>query len=570
MERYEFSSDRRGFPRILSGYPVDIKIENPPSGIPPNISGEIGNISSEGASLILDSSLPVSSLVTLRLDLSPDYSQIETKAQVMWSYFLARNKKFNCGVRFLDLGEKHREVLNNLIGEGIENNKSVPERRKSDRRTKTKELKERLWKAEMMLKKVKKTMDRRVVITGLGVIAPNGIGKDAFWEAIKSGKSGIRKITRFDASEFPSQIAGEINGFDPSDFISLKKARQMDRFAQLAVVAAQMAIKDSQLKINRNNAHRIGVTMSSAVGGTDFAEQQHDLFRKKGIKKVSPFLAISLFPGSCSSQVSIEMGIKGYGNTISTACAAGSDAIGCAFHSIRYGLADTMITGGADAPIAPLTFGAFCAMGALSKRNNEPEKASRPFNKDRDGFVMSEGAAAIILEELDQALKRGAQIYAEVVGYGSTYDAYHMTAFNPDGKGPARAIMLALDEAGLQSGDVDYINAHGTSTPINDRVETLAIKHVFGELAYKIPVSSTKSMIGHSLAGAGAIELVACILTLENQFIHPTINYENPDPECDLDYVPNKGRKAKVKIIVSNSFGFGGKNACVVIKKYEG
>ena len=570
MKRHEFSYDRRGLPRILSGYPVDIKIENPPSGIPPSISGEIGNMSSEGASLLLDSSLPVSAIVTLRIDLSPDYSQIETKAQVMWSYFLARNKKFNCGVRFLDLGEKNQEVLNKLIGEGIENNKSVPERRRSDRRTKTKELKERLWKAEMVLKKVKKTMDRRVVITGLGVIAPNGIGKDAFWKAIKSGKSGIRKITRFDPSEFPSQIAGEINGFDSSDFISPKKARHMDRFAQLAVSAAKMAIEDSQFRINKNNVHRIGVTMSSAVGGTDFAEQQHDIFREAGIKKVSPFLAISLFPGSCSSQVSIEMGIKGYGNTVSTACAAGTDAIGCAFHSIRHGLADAMITGGADAPIAPLTFGAFCAMGALSKRNDEPEKASRPFNKDRDGFVMSEGAAVIILEELEYALRRGAHIYAEVVGYGSTYDAYHMTAFNPDGKEPARAIRLALEEVGLGPRDVDYINAHGTSTPINDRVETLAIKQVFGDHAYRIPVSSTKSMTGHSLAGAGAIELVACALTLENQFIHPTINYENPDPECDLDYVPNKGRKLGISVIVSNSFGFGGKNACIVIRKYKG
>lgn len=328
MERYEFSYDRRGFPRILSGYPVDIEIENPPADIPASISGEIGNISSEGASLILNSSLPVSSIVTLRLDLPPDSSPIETKAQVMWSYFLARNKKFNCGVRFLDLGEKHREVLNKLIGEGIENNKSVPERRRSERRTKTKELKERLWKAEMVLKKVKKTMDRRVVITGLGVIAPNGIGKDAFWAATVQGKSGVDRIKSFDTSDYNTKIAAEISDFEPLNYMSKSVAKRVDRFTQFGIGATKMALDDAKLNLKSEDKDRIGVCIGAGLGGMFFYEKQIVTVFERGVEKAHPLCVPRITPNAVSGQVSIELGLKGPNLTISTACSSGTHATG--------------------------------------------------------------------------------------------------------------------------------------------------------------------------------------------------------------------------------------------------
>ena len=411
---------------------------------------------------------------------------------------------------------------------------------------------------------------RRVVITGLGVIAPNGIGNDAFWEALKEGRSGIKRITRFDVSSYPSQIAGEVNDFEPTDYMSPKSARRMDRFAQFAVAAAQMAVADSRLTISHKNNASIGVVFASAVGGAVLTEKQYSLLLEKGLQRVNPYLAISLFPGTAANQIAIELGVTGYNNTVSTACAAAGDAIGHAFHAIRNNYADAIICGGAECPIAPLTFGSFCIMNALSThRNDEPRRASRPFDRERDGFVMSEGAGAVILEELTHALNRGAHIYAEIIGYGTTCDAFHITQPSPDGAGTVRAIQIALSDANIKPEEVDYINAHGTSTPLNDSSETKVIKKVFGEHAYRIPISANKSMTGHSLGASPAIEFIASVLTIQDQFLPPTINYEHLDPECDLDYVPNKGRKANINIVLSNSQGFGGKNVALIIRKFQ-
>jgi len=569
MERYEFVSDRRGFPRILSGHPVDIEIENPPSDFPASISGEVGNLSSDGASLILNSSLPVSSLVTLRLDLSPGSLPIETKAQVLWSYFLEKNNKFNCGVRFLDLDEKHREVLNGLIGQGLEDNKSVPDRRKTERRAKTKELKERLWKAEMVLKKVKKTMDRRVVITGLGVIAPNGIGKDAFWKAIVQGKSGVDRIKSFDTSEYDTKIAAEVSDFDPLNYMAKSVAKRVDRFAQFGIASAKMAIEDAKLDLGKENKDRIGVCMGSGLGGVIFHEEQIEIMYRKGPQSAHPLGVPKVAPNAVPGHISIELGLKGPNIAISTACSSGSHAVGQAFYMIRLGKADVMVAGGAEAPITPFTFGAFNALQVLSKRNESPKEASRPFDRERDGFVMGEGSGILVLETVEHAEKRGAEIYGEIIGYGMTSGAHHMVMPAPEGKDAAKAMILALEDADISPNEVDYIHAHGTSTRANDKVETQAIKKVFGDYAYKVPISSIKSMIGHLIGAAGAVELIVCALAIHDGIIPPTINYKVPDPECDLDYVPNTARKSKISIALSNSFGFGSNNAVVLVGRYN-
>ena len=409
---------------------------------------------------------------------------------------------------------------------------------------------------------------RRVVITGMGVIAPNGIGIESFWDSLVHGRSAVRKISHFDASSYPSQMAAEVSDFDPTNYINPKSARRMDRFAQFAVACAGMALEDANVEVSDKNSDRIGIALGSALGGIPSAEEQHSIFIERGLKRVDHLLAIKIFPGGATSQVSIEFGISGHSNTIGGACAAGTDNVGYAFYAIKNSLADIMVAGGAEAPIVPLTFGAFCLIGALSTRNGDPTRASRPFDKERDGFVMGEGAGVLILEDLENALKRGASIYAEVLGYGTTNDAYHMVQPSPTGEQGKKAIQLALQDANIKPAEIDYINAHGTSTPLNDKIETQIIKEYFGEYAYRIPISSTKSMIGHSLGAAGAIELIASILTIKNQFSPPTINFEFPDPDCDLDYVPNEGRKASVTTLLKNSFGFGGKNSAMVIRKF--
>lgn len=412
-------------------------------------------------------------------------------------------------------------------------------------------------------------MKRRAVITGLGVIAPNGIGKDEFWKSLKEGKSGIKKITKFDASTYPSQIAGEVNNFDPLDFMDPKTAKRMDRFSQFALSCAKMAQEDAGLEVNGNNNWKAGVVSGSALGGMPYAEYQHAIFMEKGLRRIDPLLAIKLFPGEGASQISIHLNMKGPAYTISTACVSGLDAVGLGFSLIQNNTVDVAIVGGAEAPIAPMTFGAFCNVGALTKANQSPQHACKPFDIERDGFIMSEGGGFIVLEELGHAVKRDAPIYVEMVGFGATSDAYHMTRSHPEGEGAINAINIALNEAHLDPLSIEYVNAHGTSTPQNDEIETMIIKKVFNDYAYKLPISANKSMIGHSLGAAGAIELIASVLTMKNGFVPPTINYKHPDPQCDLNYVPNEGIDKSVNTVLLNSFAFGSRNAAVIIKNYE-
>jgi len=409
---------------------------------------------------------------------------------------------------------------------------------------------------------------RRVVITGLGVLASNGIGKRNFWKAITEGKSGIRRITRFDPSEFPTQIAGEIGDFSPTEFMQAKDKRKTDRFSQLGIAASRFAVEDAGLNLGREDVHRIGVFLGAAVAGLTYAEAQHDIFREKGFKRINPHIIYAAFSDACAGSISLELGLKGPSTTIAAACASGAAAIGLGLQAIRNQEADVILAGGSDAPITPMVVASYCAANAMSTRNDEPERASRPFCLDRDGFVLGEGAGMVILEDLDRALRRGAHIYAEVCGFGMTCDSYHMAQASPEGEEAARAIRLALKDARMDPQQVDYVNAHGTSTPINDKVETLAIKKVFGDHAYNLSVSSIKSMIGHAHGACGGIETIACALAIENQVIPPTINYEKPDPECDLDYVPNHCRRGRVNVVLKNAFGFGGKNAALILKRF--
>jgi 3-oxoacyl-[acyl-carrier-protein] synthase II len=410
---------------------------------------------------------------------------------------------------------------------------------------------------------------RRVVITGIGLITPLGIGTKENWENLLKGKSGISKITKFDTSQFPTRIAGEIKNFDPLDYIDKKEAKRMDPFIQYALAATQLAIEESGLKITSEIADRVGVIVGSGIGGIGTIEETHKEMLDKGPRRVSPFFLTSVIINLASGQISIKYGAKGPNSAPVTACTTGLHAIGDSFKIIARGDADVMIAGGSEAPITPLGLAGFCAMRALSCRNGEPEKASRPFDAKRDGFVMSEGAGIVILEELGFALKRNAPIYAEIIGYGMTGDAYHITAPCEDGDGAIRVMDRAIKDGGISEKDINYINAHGTSTPLNDKIETLAIKKLFGEYAYKIAVSSTKSMTGHLLGAAGGVEAAYTALTIKYQIIPPTINYEFPDPECDLDYVPNTSRKTEIIYALTNSFGFGGTNGTLLLKKFE-
>ena len=412
---------------------------------------------------------------------------------------------------------------------------------------------------------------RRVVVTGMGLVTPLGTGVEKNWEALIAGRSGIRRVSRFSNLEaYPSQIAGEVPDFSPADFIEPKEIKKMDLFIQYAVAAAAMAMTDSGLKIDAELAEQVGVIIGVGLCGIDTIETTKEAILQGGPRKISPFFIPKVISNLAPGQIAIRYGAKGINLTPTSACASGTHAIGEAYHLIRRGLQDAVITGGAESAITPLAVGGFAAMKALSTRNDEPERASRPFDRDRDGFVIAEGSGVLILEERDRALQRGAKIYAEVVGYAANGDAHHMTAPAPEGEGAARCMKLALKDAGLAPTDVDYINAHGTSTEYNDANETMAIKRVFGEQAAKIAVSSTKSMTGHLLGAAGAVEGVFSALTLHHGLIPPTINYDNADPECDLDYVPNQARKADLKVVLSNSFGFGGTNACVIMRRAEG
>jgi len=408
---------------------------------------------------------------------------------------------------------------------------------------------------------------RRVVVTGLGITSPLGTGLEKNWDALTSGRSGIGPITHFDTTDFPVKFAGEIRDLPLDDFIDRKEARKMDLFIHYALAAATMAIADSGLEINDDNAERVGVVVGSGMGGLPSIERYHSAFIEGGYRKISPFFIPMSIINLAAGQISIKHGAKGPNIAPVSACATGTHAIGDAFRMIQRGDADAVISGGAESTVCSLGIGGFSVMKALSTRNDDPTAASRPFDKNRDGFVMGEGSGVVVLEEYESAKKRGARIYGEVLGYGLTADAYHLTAPSPGGEGAARCMQMALDTAGLNPEDVDYINAHGTSTPFNDLYETMAIKTVFGEHARKVMISSTKSMTGHLLGAAGGVEAIFSLLAMTRGVVPPTINYTEPDPECDLDYVPNQARQADVKVAISNSLGFGGTNATILFRK---
>jgi len=409
---------------------------------------------------------------------------------------------------------------------------------------------------------------RRVVVTGLGAVTPCGLDVDTTWNNVINGVSGVNEVTRVDKDLFPAKVAAELKNFNPEDFIDKKEARRMDRFTQYALAASFMAVKDANLEITDENATRVGVWIGSGIGGMETHEEQHKNFLEKGYRRVSPFYVPMMIADMAAGQVSIALGAKGINACTTTACASGANSIGDAFKVIERGDADVMIAGGTEAPITNMSFAGFCMAKALST-NPDPKTASRPFDLNRDGFVMGEGAGIIVLESLESALARGARIYAEIVGYGATGDAYHITAPAPGGEGGARAMKQALQDADLQPEDIDYINAHGTSTDYNDKYETMAIKEVFGDYAYKLAVSSTKSVTGHLLGAAGAVEAIFSVKAITDSIIPPTMNLETPDPECDLDYVPNQARKQAVNAVLSSSLGFGGHNVSLIFKKYE-
>lgn len=410
--------------------------------------------------------------------------------------------------------------------------------------------------------------ERRVVITGLGVISAIGNTKDDFWNNLVAGKSGITEITRFDASAFPTRIAAQINDFQSQDYIPRKDARRMDLFVQYACAAALTALKDANLEIKAEEAHRVGVWVGSGIGGIETFENQHSAYLQKGVNGISPFFIPMMIPNMAAGQVAIFTGAKGPNGCTVTACATGTNSIGDAFHMIRHNKADVMIAGGTEASITPSAVGGFCAMKAMSTHNEEPVKACRPFDLNRSGFVMGEGSGIVILEELEHALQRGARIYAELVGYGASADAFHMVQPDEAGLSPAIAFEMAIQEAGLKPEDIDYINAHGTGTSLNDKVETLVVKKVFGEHSKNLVISSTKAATGHMLGAAGAVELIATTLSLVNNLIPPTLNLETPDPELDLNYNPLVARQREIKAALSDSLGFGGHNSALVIKKY--
>ena len=411
-------------------------------------------------------------------------------------------------------------------------------------------------------------LNNRVVITGIGTLNPLGNDITSTWKAMKAGKSGIDKITLFDASDLATRFSGEVKGFDPTDYMNRKEARHTDRFAQLAVAAGHQAAEHSGINIDSGNRDHIGSIVGSGIGGLTTLFEQMKVLLEKGPDRVSPFLAPMMIADMAAARVSIALGLRGPNLCTTTACSSGSDAIGSAYEFIKRGDAVAMFAGGSESIMSPIGFTCFINLKALSSRNDEPQRASRPFDSERDGFVISEGSTLLVLEDLEYARKRNANILAEIISYGASADAFHVTQPVEDGNGAARSMQIAINKTGLKPTDIDYINAHGTSTPLNDKMETTAIKAVFGEDAYKVPISSTKSMTGHLIGGAGAIEAAACIMALQDDIIPPTINLENPDPACDLDYVPNVARRLPVNIALSNSFGFGGHNSTLTFKKY--
>jgi 3-oxoacyl-[acyl-carrier-protein] synthase II len=412
-------------------------------------------------------------------------------------------------------------------------------------------------------------MINRVVITGVGLVTPIGIGKEEFWQSLIQGKSGIDKISYFDTSEYPTKIAAEVKNFNYMNFISPKEANRMDKSTQFSIVSAMLALEDSELEITEINSHSTGVIIGSGIGGIGTFEKQHKILLENGPRRVSPFFVPMMISNISAGEIAIKIGAKGPNGVITTACASSTHAIGIAFKLLQQGDAQIILSGGTEAAISPMALAGFCKMKALSVQNNEPSRASRPFDSERDGFIMGEGAGILILETLKHAKNRNANIYAEILGFGMTADAYHITAPAPNGEGAIKAMEIALTNAKISPSKIDYINAHGTSTPLNDKLETLAIKKVFGKHAYDLKISSNKSMTGHMLGASGGVEAIATALTIKNNIIPPTINYNSPDPECDLDYTPNKSKNGVVNYAISNSFGFGGHNGVIVLGKYK-
>jgi 3-oxoacyl-[acyl-carrier-protein] synthase II len=411
------------------------------------------------------------------------------------------------------------------------------------------------------------TVRRRVAVTGIGVITPIGITHRGMWDGLRAQRSAVGPLTRFDPSIFRSHTAAEVNDFVPTDHLEQKRAKRLDRFGHFSVVSARLALEDARIDLATEDRERIGTMMGTALGGVGYAEEQLGNFLRQGLRAVDPMLALAVFGGASSCNVAIELGLQGPNSTNAMSCASGTIAIGDGFRQVRDGYADVMLCGGAEAPLAPLCYGAFAIIRAMSTRNDDPTRASRPFDKDRDGFVMGEGASVLVLEEWGRATARGARIYAEVLGFGMTNDAHHMTAPRPDGSQAARSMRLALADADVQPGEIQYVNAHGSSTPLNDPTETLAIKQVFGEHAYRMPVSGTKGYYGHALGASGAIEAAICSLALEREWLPPTVNLTQADASCDLDYIPGEGRPQRVEHVLSNSFGFGGINAALVMRR---
>jgi len=412
-------------------------------------------------------------------------------------------------------------------------------------------------------------MERRVVVTGMGAVTPLGSGVEPTWEGMRTGRSGIANVTLFDASAFSSQIAGEVKDFDPAVWIEPREVRHTDRFVQFAIAASKMAVDDAGLDFDALDRNRVGVLIGSGIGGTWTWEAQHRILLEKGPGRVSPFFIPMMIMDMAAGRVAMLFGARGPNSAVATACATSAHAAGDAAEIIRRGDAEIMIAGGAEAAVSPLALGGFCAMRALSRRNDDPPAASRPFDRDRDGFVMAEGAGTLILEEVEHARRRGAPIHGEIIGYGMSADAYHITQPSPDGDGMARSMEAALHDGALSADEVDYVNAHGTATPAGDPAETRALKRVFGERAGRVPSSSTKSVTGHLLGAAGAVELIACLCAIRDQVVPPTINLENPDPECDLDYVPNQARELRLRTAMTNSFGFGGHNATLIVRGHD-
>jgi 3-oxoacyl-[acyl-carrier-protein] synthase II len=410
---------------------------------------------------------------------------------------------------------------------------------------------------------------RRVAITGIGPVTPIGIGREGLWEGLQRGRSAVRTITRFDPGMFRSHNAGEIDDFHPGDFLEQKRAKRLDRFGHFAVACARLALADAGIDLATEDRERVGAMMGSALGGVAYAESQMHVFYEKGLKAIDPALALMVFAGAASCNIAIELGVQGPNSTNAMSCASGTIAIGDGFREVRDGYADVMLCGGAEAPLAPLTFGAFAIIRAMSTRNDEPQRASRPFDRDRDGFVMGEGGAVLVLEEYERARARGAKIYAEVVGFGSSNDAHHMTAPRPDGTQAARSMRRALDDGHVRPSEISYVNAHGSSTPLNDPTETLAIKQLFGDHARQLQVSSTKGYYGHALGASGAFEAAICALALDRRWLPPTVNLDRADDACDLDYIPREGRAADVEYALSNSFGFGGINAALAFRRAD-